>query len=65
MIKRKITNLYDVKFVPFDNYGSPIPGMNWHKISYDKKMEDKAPIFLGWIQVQRVYLINILALKNF
>ena len=37
MIKRKITNLYDVKFVPFDNYGSPIPGMNWHKISYDKK----------------------------
>ena len=37
MIKRKITNLYDVKFVPFDNYGSPVPGMNWHKISYDKK----------------------------
>ena len=37
MIKRKITNLYDVEFVPFDNYGSPLPGMNWHKISYDKK----------------------------
>ena len=37
MIKRKITNLYDVEFVPFDNYGSPVPGMNWHKISYDKK----------------------------
>ena len=37
MIKRKITNLYDVKFVPFDNYGSPVPGMNWHKISYDKE----------------------------
>ena len=37
MIKRKITNLYDVEFVPFDNYGSPIPGMNWHKISYNKK----------------------------
>ena len=37
MIKRKITNLYDVKFIPFDNYGSPIPGMSWHKISYNKK----------------------------
>ena len=37
MIKRKITNLYDVEFVPFDNYGSPVPGMSWCKISYDKK----------------------------
>jgi len=37
MIKRKITNLYDIEFVPFDNYGAPVPGMNWHKISYDKK----------------------------
>ena len=37
MIKRKITNLYNVEFVPFDNYGSPVPGMSWHKISYDKK----------------------------
>jgi len=37
MIKRKITNLYNVEFNPFDNYGSPIPGMSWHKISYDKK----------------------------
>ena len=37
MIKRKITNLYNVEFVPFDNYGTIIPGMSWHKISYDKK----------------------------
>ena len=37
MIKRKITNLYDVEFFPFDNYGSPVHGMSWHKISYDKK----------------------------
>ena len=37
MIKRKITNLYNVEFIPFDNYGSAIPGMSWHKISYDKK----------------------------
>ena len=37
MIKRKITNLYNVEFVPFDNYGSLVPGMSWHKISYDKK----------------------------
>ena len=37
MIKRKITNLYDVEFIPFDNYGVVIPGMSWHKISYNKK----------------------------
>ena len=37
MTKRKITNLNNVEFVPFDNYGSIVPGMYWHKISYDKK----------------------------
>jgi len=37
MTKRKITDLYDVKFVPFDNYGAEVPGMSWYKISYDKK----------------------------
>ena len=37
MSKRKITNLYNVKFEPFDNYGAKVPGMHWHKISYDKK----------------------------
>ena len=36
MIKRKITNPYDVEFVPFDNYGVVVPGMSWHKISYNK-----------------------------
>ena len=35
--KRKITNIYNVKFKPFDNYGSEVPGMSWYKISYDKK----------------------------
>ena len=37
MSKRKITNLYNVKFVPFDNYGEVVPGMSWHKISYSKE----------------------------
>jgi len=37
MTKRKITDLYNVKFVPFDNYGTEVPGMSWYKISYDKK----------------------------
>ena len=37
MIKRKITDLYDVEFVPFDNYGVTVPGMSWHKISYSKE----------------------------
>ena len=37
MNSRKITNPFDVKFEPFDNYGSAIPGMSWHKITYSKK----------------------------
>ena len=37
MTKRKITNTHTVKFEPFDNYGSPIKGMSWHKISYDRE----------------------------
>ena len=37
MSNRKVTDLFNVKFEPFDNYGSPIPGMSWHKITYNKK----------------------------
>ena len=37
MNTRKITNPFNVKFEPFDNYGSVIPGMNWHKITYNKE----------------------------
>jgi anti-sigma factor ChrR (cupin superfamily) len=37
MSKRRITNTKDLKFEPFDRYGSVIPGMSWHKISYDDK----------------------------
>ena len=37
MTNRKITDLYDVEFTPFDNYGVVVPGMSWHKISYDKQ----------------------------
>ena len=37
MSKRKITDLYNIKFEPFDNYGEDIPGMSWHKISYNKE----------------------------
>ena len=37
MSKRKITNLLNVKFEPFDNYGTVISGMSWHKISYNEK----------------------------
>jgi anti-sigma factor ChrR (cupin superfamily) len=37
MIKRKITDIYNLKFKPFDNYGKEVPGMKWHKISYDKE----------------------------
>ena len=35
--ERFIKNLENLEFQPFDNYGEPVKGMSWHKISYDKK----------------------------
>ena len=37
MNHRKITDPFNVKFEPFNNYGSAIPGMSWHKITYNQK----------------------------
>ena len=37
MTKRKITDLYNLKFEPFDNYGVTVPGMSWCKITYNRK----------------------------
>ena len=37
MTNKKITNPFNVKFEPFDNYGSSVPGMSWHKITYNKE----------------------------
>ena len=36
MEKRQIIDFNNLKFEPFDNYGLPVPGMSWHKISYNK-----------------------------
>ena len=36
MNKRLIKNINDLSFQPFDNYGEPVKGMSWHKLSYDK-----------------------------
>ena len=37
MTERKITDLKNINFKPFDNYGKVIPGLSWHNISFDKK----------------------------
>ena len=38
MMKRRIIdNPLNLEFEPFDNYGKPIKGMSWHKISYEKE----------------------------
>ena len=37
MKRRIITNPLNLEFEPFDNYGEPIEGMSWHKISYEKE----------------------------
>ena len=37
MEKRRITDFNNLKFEPFDNYGVVVPGMSWHKISYNKE----------------------------
>ncbi|MDG2416678.1 MAG: hypothetical protein P8M06_02990 [Pelagibacterales bacterium] len=35
MADKKITNLVSLNFKLFNRYGKVIPGMSWHKISYD------------------------------
>ena len=37
MNRRIITNPLKLEFEPFDNYGKPIKGMSWYKISYEKE----------------------------
>ena len=37
MEKRQIIDFNNLKFEPFDNYGVVVPGMSWHKISYNKR----------------------------
>jgi anti-sigma factor ChrR (cupin superfamily) len=37
MTKRQITDLKDLEFKPFDNYGKSVVGMSWYKISYSKE----------------------------
>ena len=37
MSKRKITDTLNLKFEQFDRYGSVIPGMSWHKMSFNKE----------------------------
>ena len=37
MTKRKITKMDNLEFKPFNRYGPTVPGMSWHKISFDKK----------------------------
>ena len=37
MNKRKITNIDNLKFEPFNKYGETIKGWYWHKISFNEK----------------------------
>ena len=37
MKDRQVIDIYDIEFKPFDRYGSPVPKMSWHIISYDQK----------------------------
>jgi len=62
--KRKITNPYNVKFEPFDNYGSVVPGMSWHKITYNKET-GQGTYILKWIPELKAYPMNIQIMKSF
>lgn len=36
-MKKKVTKIKHVNFVPFDRYGEPIANLYWHNISFDKE----------------------------
>ena len=64
MNKRIITNPFNVNFKPFDNYGSPIPGMSWHKITYSEE-NGHGTYILKWNLEPKVLFTNIQIMRNF
>ena len=36
MHDRHVIDIHNIEFKPFDRYGSPVPKMSWHIISYDQ-----------------------------
>jgi len=36
MNDRKIIDIYNINFKPFDRYGEPVKNMSWHIISYNQ-----------------------------
>ncbi len=36
MKDRKVIDRHNIEFKPFDRYGSPVPKMSWHIISYNQ-----------------------------
>ena len=61
MSKRKITDLYNVEFKPFDNYGKVIPGMSWCKISYNRDDGGSGTYILKSVQREIGHLTGLLA----
>jgi len=37
MKDRQVIDIHNIEFKPFDRYGSPVPKMSWHIISYNQK----------------------------
>ena len=36
MKNRQVIDIHNIEFKPFDRYGSPVPKMSWHIISYNQ-----------------------------
>ena len=36
MKDRQVIDIHNIEFKPFDRYGSPVPKMSWHIISYNQ-----------------------------
>ena len=37
MNDRRVFDIHNLEFLPFDRYGAPVPKMSWHIISYNQK----------------------------
>jgi hypothetical protein len=65
MSERFIKNINDLTFQPFDNYGKPVEGMSWHKLSYDRSNGGFGTYILKMDAVLKVCLIFIKVMKSF
>ena len=63
MADKKIINKDTLNFKPFNRYGKVIPGMSWHKISYDD--DTHIGSYISYLALLNLVTITEISFFNF